>query len=846
MLEQYRVIDLTDERGHIAAFMLAQMGADVVAVEPPEGSNARHIAPFAGDVAHPDRSLNHWAYNRGKRSVVLDYRTDEGRTKLEELLAGADILFESFDPGEGAALGLDYSRLAELNPALIHVSITAFGSEGPKANWSYSDLVIQASAVNMAITGDTDRAPLRAGGIVPQAFHNAASEAAGAALFALWERQTRSGLGQHVDMSAQQSMSQASQSNSLASPLSAVQAVRSAGGVQVAGVNIQLMWACKDGHASVTFLFGDAFARFTQNLMDWVHEEGFCDEATRDKDWVEYTMMVLDGREPVSEYERVKDCLTAFFVTKTKAELLIAAMERRVLIAPVWSIAEVAESPQLAERGYWEMVTHKSQKSDEGEAGFSGEVRYPGAFAKFSKSPLRVLNQPPLLGEHTEQVLAEPARSPALGDVGAVTSPATNPPSDPATNPPLAGVKVLDFMWAMAGPAASRVLADYGADVIRIESENKLDAIRSLTPFRNDVGDPEFSGGFNNLNAGKKGFALDMSKPGAIDVIWDLIDWADVVMESFSPKAMASWGLSYEETRKRKPEIIMTSSCLMGQTGPLALLAGFGTMAAAISGFFYPVGWTDRAPAGPFGAYTDYTSPRWLIAVVMGALEHRRQTGEGQYVDLSQAEAALHLSALATLDFSVNGRQWERNGNRDTVFAPQGVYAGVTTDSESPVETDAGSETGRDWIAISCTNDNQWRTLAEKIGRADLAELTVAQRHERHDELDELIADYVSQHRADDLAEQLQQAGVAAHQVQNSFELMNDPQAIHRNHILEVAHAKQGTTFVEGSRFQLSRTPAVITRGGPTFGEHSYEILTELLGYDTDRIAELAGAELLE
>ncbi|HAX04924.1 MAG TPA: CoA transferase, partial [Acidimicrobiaceae bacterium] len=152
-------------------------------------------------------------------------------------------------------------------------------------------------------------------------------------------------------------------------------------------------------------------------------------------------------------------------------------------------------------------------------------------------------------------------------------------------------------MWAMAGPAASRVLADYGAEIIRVESANKIDAVRTLEPFPGGEADPDKSGIYHNMNAGKRGLSLDLSKPDAIDVIWDLIDWADVVLESFSPKAMAAWGLDYAQVSQRKPEVIMASSCLMGQTGPLAMLAGFGTMAAAISGFFYPVGWTDRAPS---------------------------------------------------------------------------------------------------------------------------------------------------------------------------------------------------------------------------------------------------------
>ncbi len=834
VLADYRVIDLTDERGHLAGAIWAQMGADVIAIEPPEGSSARRLAPFAGDVDGPERSLHHWSYNRGKRSVVLDLGTAEGVEQAKALIAGADVVFECFEPGGAEALGLGRDVLAELNPALIHVSITPFGSDGPKANWVASDLVLQASAVNMAVTGDKDRAPLRAGGTLPQAMHNAASEGAGAALIALWERQTRSGLGQHIDMSAQQSMSQASMSSTLNTSLNATVTQRIAGGASLQGIDIQLMWACADGHASVTFLFGPGFRAFTQNLMDWVHDEGFCDEATRDKNWTEYAMMLLDGREPVSEYERLKQILTEFFATKTKSELLDAAMSRRLLITPVSTTGEVVDAEQLAVREYWEDVDHSDVVSDAGAGSFDpAAVRYPGPFAKFTETPLVNLRRPPTLGEHTGEVLAELDASERLPAVPASIAPVAH------TSPPLEGVKVLDFMWAMAGPAASRVLADYGAEIIRVESANKLDAVRSIQPFHDDVGDPDGSGLFSNLNAGKRGLALDMSKPEALDVIWDLIDWADVILESFSPKAMTGWGMGWSQVQQRRPDVVMASSCLMGQTGPLAMLAGFGTMAAAISGFFYPVGWPDRAPCGPFTAYTDYTSPRWLVAAVMGALEHKRQTGRGQYVDLSQSEAALHLMAPALLERTTNGRIWESAANRDMVFAPQGAY-----------QTAAGSSAGEDhddnWIAISCIDDGQWAALADAMGRDDLASLSAAERHARHDELDGVISAWTRGRNGNELMAELQAAGVAAHIVQNSPEFTVDPQLLHRNALVEVPHGKQGTTTVENTRFVLSRTPAQVDRGGPTLGEHTFEVLTETLAYDGDRIAELAVAELLE
>jgi len=403
VLEDYRVIDLSDERGHLAGQILRQLGAEVIAVEPTGGSSARRLGPFAGDVEDTERSLHHWSYNRGKKSVVLDLDAPDGRAALHRLIAGADVLIETCSSEERSRLGLEPHESAASNPALIHVSITAFGSTGPKANWAASDLTIQAACGNMVITGDKDRPPLRVG-TLPQAFHNAASEAAAAVLIALHERQTRSGLGQHIDASAQQSMNQCAQSMMLAEPTNAVMTTRIAGGANLQGIDIQLMWPCKDGHVSVTLLFGLMIAPFTQNLFDWVCEEGFCDEAARDKDWVNYAVMLLDGREPVAEYERLKGLLTEFFATKTKAELLHASLTRRVLIAPVWNAEDVLDSEQFASRGYWEDVEHPHL----------GPIRYPGAFARFSAAPLEKLPAAPALGAHTEAVLAAPLGTQAL------------------------------------------------------------------------------------------------------------------------------------------------------------------------------------------------------------------------------------------------------------------------------------------------------------------------------------------------------------------------------------------------------------------------------------------------
>jgi benzylsuccinate CoA-transferase BbsF subunit len=391
---------------------------------------------------------------------------------------------------------------------------------------------------------------------------------------------------------------------------------------------------------------------------------------------------------------------------------------------------------------------------------------------------------------------------------------------------------VLDLMWVMAGPAASRVLADYGAKVIRVESLHRIDTARTLAPFVKNEGDPEKSGLFNNLNGNKLGLALDLTNPLSHQVMTDLVRWADVVVDAFSPHGMGSLGLDHDELLRIKPDLIVASTCLSGQTGPLSSLAGFGTMAAAISGFFYICGWPDRPPSGPFGAYTDYVAPRYFLCTLLAALDHRRRTGQGQYIDYSQSEGSIHNLAPILLDFCVNGRISERQGNDDDRFSPHGVYPSLGDDA---------------WVAIACETDDHWRAMCAVLGdRADLTSLTTPERLQQRRHLDEIISAWTAKRTADEATELLQAVSVPAHPVVNSVEALADPQLRHRRHFVEVPHGKLGTTLMEGSRFVLSRTPSTMWRAGPTVGEDSYEILSETLGYDADRIADLAAAGILE
>ncbi|MDB5479833.1 MAG: hypothetical protein JWO83_886 [Caulobacteraceae bacterium] len=803
----------------LCAQLLADLGGDVIQVEPPGGAPGRKRGPFLGDARDPDLSLSWCAWSRGKRSVTIDIETAKGRERLLRLIESADVLVESEPVDRLEALGLGDDALARINPGLIHASITGFGRSGPKARWVWSDLVIMAAGGPLALTGDADRPPVRVS--VPQAFSHAAAEATVGVMVALHHR-NRTGEGQRVDVSAQEAVTIATQSNIVAAAIGDIQATRSAGAPRVGDVRMRSIWPAKDGYVAMTQGFGPTFGLATRRLMEFVFEEGFCDAATRDKDWIGYGIMLAEGVEPLEEFERVKRCLEAFTRSKTKAELLQIALERRLLIAPIATIADNVDGPQAAARAFFVTPTGTGRLAD---------VRYPGAFAKFSASPIRPTRRPPHVGEHTAEVLAEleyRRPRPGLPRVGANTR------NQDSSARPLAGLNVLDFSWAIAGPYAMRYLADFGATVVRIESTRRIDAARTVRPFIDADPSPENSAIFHNMNLGKKMITLDLTNEASREVVQDLVRWADVVCESFSPGTMKVFGYDYESLKTIRPDIIMLSTSLMGQTGPMAKFAGFGNLAAAIAGFFELTGWPGRPPAGPFSAYTDYIAPRYNAISVLAALEHRRLTGEGQYIDMSQAEAAMHFLAPAVLDYTANSRVQSRQGNTDPNMAPHGVYRAAGDDR---------------WVAIVCVDDRCWRSLCAVVDTLEphaARFASLAHRLQAREEMDQALSQWTSARSAESIEADLQAAGVPASVVQNSVELMKDPQLLCLGHFAYLPHACGRDGAVEFTATRLSRTPARIGGSLPGFARDKEEVLAGVLGYDAEKIANLLSSGALE
>ncbi|MCP4223063.1 MAG: CoA transferase [Actinomycetia bacterium] len=393
---------------------------------------------------------------------------------------------------------------------------------------------------------------------------------------------------------------------------------------------------------------------------------------------------------------------------------------------------------------------------------------------------------------------------------------------------PLAGIKVLDMMWVMAGPYSTGILAQYGATVVRVENEARLDTGRLLAPWYEGTVGKERSMGFASLNANKLSVTVDPNTEQGRDVILELVQWADVVTESFSPRAMTKWGLDYESLVKVKPDLIMLSSCLMGQDGPHAYVAGYGTMGSAAAGLVQPTGWPDRKPNGPYGAYTDYCAPRLSVTSMLAALDHRRRTGEGQYLDQSQIESTLNYAMPALLDHQLNGTSWDRLANTDPDLFPHDVYPAAGDD---------------EWIAIACRNDDDWAQLCALLDRPGWVDWGVDERRAVGDEIDAAIAAWTAERAPVEGEEALQAIGVPAHSVIHTGMPM-DPQLDHLDHQVTVEHPERGEVPVERTRIQLTRTPPKLSHF-PKLGQHTEQVLRDILGYTSDKIERLRKAGAL-
>lgn len=381
------------------------------------------------------------------------------------------------------------------------------------------------------------------------------------------------------------------------------------------------------------------------------------------------------------------------------------------------------------------------------------------------------------------------------------------------------GLKVLEFSTAVTGPLVTKYLAEHGATVVRVESRRKPDILRISAPYKDGRVGWDTSAYFTIYNPNKFSINLNLQQSEGVEVAKRLVHWCDIVVENFTPGVMEKLGLSYREMKKIKPDLIMLRSSNQGQTGPTSHVPGYGYTLSSLCGFTSLTGWNDREPCHPFGALSDLFAPGLATIVLIAALEYRRHTGKGQCLDVSQYECSLYLLSPMLLDYVVNGREFNRMGNRSYYSAPHGAYPCKGEDR---------------WCVIACDSDEDWLALCKVIGKPELASEecfgSSESRKENEDKLDTIVAEWTKERTPEEVMVTLQEAKIAAGVVKNSAELFEDTQLHYRKYFEILKHPEIGYHSYQRSPFRLSLTPGELTRPAPCLGEHTESICRELLG----------------
>ncbi|MFV0257421.1 MAG: CoA transferase [Acidimicrobiales bacterium] len=813
-LADLTVLDLADERAEVGGHILADLGAAVIRVDGPGG-----LADFSTD---PVRFA---AYNANKRAVTLDGEPGDPAAAVDHLarlVTDADIVIESRPGGILADRGLDHDWVRGHNPTVVHVVVTPFGIDGPRAQQPASELTLAALGGPVWLQGERAQTPLHFS--IPQVWRHAGAEAAGAALMGLAE-QERSGGPVLVDLSAQAVMTWTLLNAMEAHAIQGREFQRN-GSILDLSMPIQLRQTTTDG-----YVIAVPTARTAGPLHPWLIEEGIVDPSWADIDWATFDHRFISGEPTEVTMTEVADAVAELCRRHPKDELYRRGLGHGATLAPLNNVIDLLAFDHLAARGYW------STGDDRGHDRDGGPLRHPGA-------PWILDEQRPAVNRaapHPER-RDPPGRTGSAGATAPDADP-TAPPArhrawtrsgDEADDLPLSGLRVLDFSWIGVGPITAKALADHGATVIRVESETRIDGLRRQPPYFEDEPGDDRSHFFGTFNTSKLGLALDLARPEGRDLAHRLADWADVVIESFTPGTIGRIGLGYDQLASEHPELIMVSTSLLGPGSEVSCTAGYGYHAAALAGFQDLVGEPGEPPDGPWLAYTDTIGPRFLVPAVLAALRERDRTGRGAHIDGAQLEIALQLLAPELMRHQLDGSVPPRAGNRHPTFAPQGVY---------PV---AGDDR---WLALTVTDDGAWNRLVEALGRpawaTDPALATAAGRHTAHDDLDRHLAAWTAGRDGRELEALLTAAGVAAGLVQTSADLAVDAQYTHRDFFRVLDHSAVGPVPYAGHQFRIGATGNGPRFASPCLGEHTWQVLTEILGLSDDEAAEIAATGIL-
>lgn len=766
-----RVLDLSGPLGTYCGRLLADAGADVVKVEPPEGDQLRRRPPFAGDRADPDGSLSFAYYQANKRGVMLDYRRPEAAAVLADLGANCDVVVLTPTVAEPVA-GFDpvTGELAWAGPDTVVCSITPFGLTGPYRTWRATHLTSHAMSGLMYVQGLPEGPPT----VVPgqQLYDFVGTHAAIAVLTALRARPEAG--GQLIDMSAHEVMTSScfdiySYTNGARIGHRRPPAAQYSGGGT---------WQCRDG------------------VVEFV--------ASTDKHW--FALMELLGHpaelsdpswgHPGKRHpheEKIMEVMRPLVAAMSREDFVVRGQQLGLPCTVVNTVGDFVDDTQPRSRGFFVRT----------ELAWLGEFDLPGEPFRCTERVLAQYRRPaPRLGESDAAEIARQWREP--------------PPPAPVPGP-LSGIRAISFGTAIAGALSGTALAELGADVVKIESPARADNLRRLwapeDPVVHEPSGADTSPMFANFNRTTRSVALDMKDPASVALFLRLAAAADVIVENYAPGVMQRWGLGYEQIAAVNPRIVMLSLTGFGHSGPRSHYLAYG---ATVCTF---VGLTD-AWRYPSGVHFDYLSEAHGVFGVLAALAARDRTGRGTHVDLAEVETAAAVMGPMMLDYVVNGRASVVPGNQ----VPGALL--------SEVVRCHGDDS---WLAVEIEDAADWATLAELLGRADLAETVQAPDEQAPDEqaraaLGAALAAWAGERTAQQAMRMLQKAGLAAGAVQDAEDVVRDPQHRERHYLLEMDHPDLGVAEYAAPPHRLAKTPPVVRRPTPRLGDHTVEVLAEWLG----------------
>ena len=793
-LSGLRVLDATTTLGRYAGKLMAEMGADVLRVLPGERGP---------DLTGPDDPglLDLW-HDNSCTLAPLDLDSERGAGRFRELAAVADIVIEAEGPGVMVGRGLGPDELAAENRSLVQVSLSPQGADGPRAEWRSSDLVAQSLAGYLSVTGDPDNPVAlwgRQAGTVTGFF------AVVSALAGL-HRARATGRGSRIDLSQHQALVSCSEHllmywwhREMLEPL----------GAPIASRQRSLHWVrafevvpCKRGACMVSPAAGGLV-----DLIAWLKARGHAQEVPDDPEVGELLSLI----------QPMMDALKAAALETDATELFEAGQSLHVPFGESYTVPQVAGCEQHLARGFFRPAAEAAPPALGSAPAIGGEVRLPGPLARFGATPVGGWAWPETVS--SDEVLARWSTSGSGADGSSIDAPTTV--DDPQDDRPLAGLRVLDFSHVMAGPFATRILADLGAEVIRVQTDE-----RSAGSAANDYP-------YNIMWArSKRSIQLQMKHERAMEVMRPLVEQADIVIDNFSAGVMASWGAGPEQLAEWNPRVISISMTGCGVDGPWADKVTYAPTIHALCGLTALTGPKGELDCGPGIAFNDHVSGLAGATSLLAALATRDATGRGQHIDLSQLEVGTYLIGPAVVDWMVNGREASSNGNVDP-FA------------DHPVN-DVFLCADGDWLAVTAFDDDDLARLSSIDGIGpDLVEAGRAENEIRR---------WAAGVGGSAAQAALQAAGVAAGLVQNARHLTEqDEQLAHRDWLVEVDSSilgRQTTDRHPGQWFSVggdgtSKPIELRYSGSPYLGEHNFEVYEELLGWDAEQIAIAIGEELI-